>query len=298
MKRELLVDGGFVLALSILIAIGWISYQSFTAMTEADRQEDRSDMVIQGLDRLRSAVTDVETGQRGFIITGEERYLEPYNSALSQVDSGLATLKRLTRDNPRQEERLRDIEAAVREKLAELKLTVDLRRTKGFDAAHEVVVTDKGKAQMDLIRRRIADAQVEEQRVLQQRAGTKEVASRGARRAIVVGRIISFVLLALVFLVLKKEIAQRVRAESELRTYQGGLEHLVKTRTAELEQEVAERRRPRACCEGRTPSWREKTLKSSSFSTRSRTISNPRWSQSRASSVFSTMMPPPDEWIN
>src|ERR1700744_2247299 len=114
------------------------------------------------LDELLSTIKDAETGQRGYLLTNNDRYLEPYNAALPVATAELDQLAELTRDNPNQQARIPQLKLHIDAKFAELKQTIDLRRTQGAEAALAVVTTDRGKAEMDAIRAQLAAMDQEE----------------------------------------------------------------------------------------------------------------------------------------
>src|ERR1700736_4642117 len=99
-------------------------------------------------EQLLSTLKDAETGQRGFVITGDEKYLELYNTALARLPADLDKLKAMKKVAV-PAEALATIARLAREKLSELKTTIQLRRTSGFDAAAAVIKTDAGKETMD-----------------------------------------------------------------------------------------------------------------------------------------------------
>jgi methyl-accepting chemotaxis protein len=113
---------------------------------------------------------DAETGQRGYIITGVDSYLEPYQSALAAIKSTVENVRKLTADNPNQQRRLAALSPLIDAKLAELKQTIDLRRSEGFDAATKVVLSNVGKTAMDQIRGLVAEADHEEKDLLKVRS--------------------------------------------------------------------------------------------------------------------------------
>ena len=76
---------------------------------------------------------DVETGQRGFVITGEVHYLEPYSAGFADVELAFADIRKLTSDNASQQRRLDVIEPLIRLKLDALNQTIALRRDVGFE---------------------------------------------------------------------------------------------------------------------------------------------------------------------
>jgi methyl-accepting chemotaxis protein len=193
------IGGGFALALAALVVIGWVSYRSTASLIETSTWVEHTHLVLQNLDELLSTMKDAETGQRGFLITGEESYLEPYNTAVAQSDQILKTVRDLTKDNPNQQSRLDTLEPLIAGKFAELKETIDLRRdpTKGFEAARQVVVTDKGKTLMDNTRKVVGEMEDEENNLLKERSEESNLSVEQTHGAIVWGTFSAFVFLFL-----------------------------------------------------------------------------------------------------
>jgi CHASE3 domain sensor protein len=113
--------------------------------------------VISAVERAFSDIQDAETGQRGFIITGDEKYLDPYKHALQTMPKFLPTVRQLIVDRPDQLERLDKLEAALQSKTNELTATIALRGKLGIDAARAAIVQADGKAAMDRIRAIVAE---------------------------------------------------------------------------------------------------------------------------------------------
>ncbi|MFY9743656.1 MAG: CHASE3 domain-containing protein [Candidatus Sulfotelmatobacter sp.] len=141
----------FGLALVILIAIGAVSYNSTAEFMDSAGWVAHTYEVLDNLAGFLAAMKDAETGQRGYVITGQDQYLEPYLSASAIANQNLKSLRQLTADKPVQQ-RLDAREPLVASKFAELQETIDLRREKGFEAAAKEALTDKGKEAMDRIR--------------------------------------------------------------------------------------------------------------------------------------------------
>ncbi len=177
--------------LLILIIVAVISYQNTKKVNETRQWVSHTRVVLLSLRDLKSALQDAETGQRGYLITGEERYLEPYQSAIQREDRLIQDVKDLTRDNPAQQRRVAAFNSLVSEKLSELKETIDLRRNKGFEAAQHVVVTDKGKKVMDDIRKLLDEMEGDESTLLKQRDEEANASSRNATMASIVGALLA-----------------------------------------------------------------------------------------------------------
>src|SRR5712691_6864180 len=96
---------GYGLALAILVTIGSVTYLSISKLTDTSERVAHTHKVLENLAGLIQALSDAETGQRGFIITGEEPYLEPYQAGLSVIDQNIREVRNLTKDNPNQQRR-------------------------------------------------------------------------------------------------------------------------------------------------------------------------------------------------
>src|SRR5690242_14248476 len=86
----------FGIVLLVLILVGWISYRSTSDLIESARLVSHTHQVLITLTEVLATLADAETGQRGYIITGEERYLEPYLNSRQSADRKLADLRELT----------------------------------------------------------------------------------------------------------------------------------------------------------------------------------------------------------
>jgi CHASE3 domain sensor protein len=143
---------GFAFALTCLALVGLVSYLSIVRLNENAARVDRTHRVLNRLDLLIAAATDCETAERGYVITGDDSYLEPYQHSAQLVDVEGKELRRLTADNPAQLQRLDAVVALATERLANLSLVIQLRRDRGLDAAKTEILTGKGKRFHDQIR--------------------------------------------------------------------------------------------------------------------------------------------------
>jgi methyl-accepting chemotaxis protein len=205
------IGAGYALALTILVILGVVSYRNTTGLIEAAQMRSHTYQVLENLERVLSTLLDAETGQRGYIITGEDRYLERYRNGTSALNLTIQTLRGLTADNQNQQQRLDALEPLVAAKLAELKETIDLRKGKGFDAAVKVVLTDKGKKAMDDIRKVIVEMGNEERMLLEQRNSEMKASSNTTISVIVYGIPLAFALLILVGLWITRTITRQLR---------------------------------------------------------------------------------------
>jgi len=140
----------FALVVVLLMAV--LSYRGWRATEHRVAQEEVTQQTVSGVNALLQAVTNAETAQRGFLLTGEDRYLQPYRQARADIPVLLKALRSTTMRRRDQGQRIESLSPLMDQKLAELALTIDLRQSKGFDAALAVVRTDRGRALMHEIR--------------------------------------------------------------------------------------------------------------------------------------------------
>jgi CHASE3 domain sensor protein len=178
---------GFGLSVLMLLVVGGVAYRSTDALIENNRMVTHSHEVLEGIGHLLSVMKDAETGQRGYVLTGKDSYLDPYIAATNEVRSVIDGLRAHTVDSPRQQARIAETVPLVDAKLAELKLTIDLRRTQGFDAALKVVETDSGKKSMDDLRVVLRAMDQEERDLLRDRGAAAEAGARGTEVTIALG---------------------------------------------------------------------------------------------------------------
>lgn len=189
------IGSSFAVALGILVLVGINSYSGLSKLSKAVFWVEHTNKVIHDLDALLSMVKDAETGQRGYIITAKERYLEPYHVASKEVDNYIKSVRDLTNDNPAQQKRITAIESLIVDKFAELKETIGLRKNIGFDAALKVVLTDKGKNIMDDIRKIMDDMEKEELALLKKRDDDRVANEKLAKLTIVAGISLTLILI-------------------------------------------------------------------------------------------------------
>jgi CHASE3 domain sensor protein len=181
------IAAGFTLAFLLLLGIGGVAYRSISLLANTSRTVTQTHEVLEHIASVLSLLKDAETGQRGYIITGSESYLEPYNSAVDGLPAVMKELRGLTGDSPTQQKRLDEAEPLIAAKLDELKRTIELRRNGTFDDARKIVVTNAGKKDMDDLRAVLGQMDNEERDLLKQHAEEVEAAASGAKSTIIYG---------------------------------------------------------------------------------------------------------------
>ena len=139
------------------MVIAYVSVQSSESRAVTVGQLTHTIEVIEQVQGILSTLKDAETGQRGFLLTGEEAYLEPYTAARSRYGAELERLRRLTAGDAVQQQREEELAQLAQAKFAELDDTIALRRAGKADEALAIVRSDRGKLVMDRFRALIAD---------------------------------------------------------------------------------------------------------------------------------------------
>ena len=178
---------GYAAVLVVVGVIGIIAYHATTELIDTSGLVAHSHKLKEALTDLLSKLKDAETGQRGFILTGEERYLEPYSTAIREIDRSVQDLKELAADQPAQLRRIDRIQTLIANKLAELAETISLRRQKGERAAVEMVLTDRGKNVMDDMRRVMGEMHNSANELLKQRDENVRSTANFATTAMILG---------------------------------------------------------------------------------------------------------------
>lgn len=224
------IAGGFGLASAILILIGVVSYQQTTMFIETSNQVRKTEEKINKLEELLSQIKDAETGQRGYILTGNKAYLQPYKSALAKID--IAELKNLTADNAMQQSQIETLKPLIAAKLNELQKTIDLRQSQGFDAALQVIRTNQGKNFIDYITNIVREIENEEKGRLQQQLKLAKVIAKNTIFTLAIAICLTFLILIILYYLIYREITERKRTEESLNKERNFISAVVDTASA------------------------------------------------------------------
>ncbi len=129
------IGAGFALGLTLLAVLGAIAYRTTTSLIRNAEREKLSYQILAHLNELETELINDETGQRGYMITGQRRYLEPYDSALAEVYARYETLRQLTANDSALQSRLTNLQPLVDARLDRLQEGIQIRDTEGFTAA-------------------------------------------------------------------------------------------------------------------------------------------------------------------
>lgn len=224
-------------ALLILISIGVLSFQS-TLRDERDRDwVTHTHLVMESLEEILIDITQAETSQRGYLLTGQDKDQKPFEIAVKNIHRDIETFRGLTIDNPKQQEAARHLEPLIQERLAGMTERMEIRSRRGLIAASKAMATaNNGKQLMDEIRESVADMRLTEEKLLKIRQKEAAASIRSMKTVIVLGNSVAICILLLAGSVIRRENGRRTLAELDLKHSNERLER----RTMELSETNAE----------------------------------------------------------
>lgn len=208
---------GFGVAI-LLVLVGGLAalYEQAEVFRAGDRSRHTLEVMVE-LGRLRDALGDAEAGQRGYLLTGSDSYLESYERGRTEAPAELLRLRDLTQAEPRQQERLSALAPLLTSTLDELQRALDLHRNGDPASALAVIQAHAGKPTMDRIRGLLGEIEADESRQLGEDLATR-AARRKRTRSMIAATTSGAVLVMLLSLVgLGRTGRERERAESRVR---------------------------------------------------------------------------------
>lgn len=206
------------------------------------RSQDAVEQLAQGLttrsdvNKLLQSMLDAETGQRGYLLTGNETYLEPYDKAVATVQTNLDSLRMRFMDAPADMQEFALLSRQISRKLAEMELSLRLRRQGNEDAWKFILNTDVGKEHMEAIRQHAQELIARSDKRLQQ--GREQIEQSLMLSRIGIATVTAIGLLAFYMYLRQTQAVQTVnlREQEVLERERDRLEGLVRDRTATLSE--------------------------------------------------------------
>src|SRR6476620_656987 len=215
--RRFSVIGGFAVLLAVLLINTAVTRRQIAVQDSNQGWVEHTQRVQLELTTVESLLKDAETGQRGYLYTGEARYLEPYNAAVQQVDSHIASLAELVTDNRTQLSRVVTLRTLSKVKLEELATTIALFGEGRKDEARGIVLSDMGKRTMDQVRAQTAEMAREESSLESARLAAVSSSTRSLLRTLYLATILAVIGLVLLAFYIIREMDQREKHAAEMR---------------------------------------------------------------------------------
>ncbi len=179
-----------------LLVVGIAGYWALGALHGTSRQVTQTYSLVEKTTEALSVMKDAETGQRGYLLTGDLAYLEPYDNAVAAIPHVVADLRSLSADDANQQRHVDQLETLINAKFDELKHTIDLRKAGRTDDALKVVLNNSGKTYMDDIRKVLSQMDQQAHAQLDRRAAEVDTTVGSTKAAIIACTIVCLLLLA------------------------------------------------------------------------------------------------------
>jgi len=208
-------------AVIALISIVVIFYYNDQKVKSTNDWVEHTQEVLRKNDNIFLDILNIETGSRGYLLTGNEAFLSPFNAAVAAINRNLSELTVLTKDNPNQQLRIDSLKKMAQERLVFTKYTIDVRKQSGLNEAAKLVASGKGKILTDKIRNTIADINSEEFHLLKLRK--KENGDSNTNSQLIFLLLLVFVAIILVLIMViiknqktKNKFAEELKKSSDL----------------------------------------------------------------------------------
>jgi PAS domain S-box-containing protein len=219
MKRSKSIVG-IALGISsvVLVVAGVIAHRSVQVLADTSDEIVRSKELELSLERLLSSLRDAETGQRGYIVTGSESYLFPYDNALREIEGRLGTVEARMQARNGSHEQMEAVRGLVTLKLDELARTIELYRSGERDEAIALVRSNEGKSAMDAIRALVGERVLVEQHNVERLMQLERDARQATLRSSISVSALAIFLLVLLAYVVRRDSTRLRLSEERLAT--------------------------------------------------------------------------------
>lgn len=206
--------GIFFLITLLLLGVSFVAYFNIDRLVKAGNWVDHTHEVLERLENMLSSMKDVERGTRGFLVSGEQGYLEPYQNGLELIHTDLAKLEVLVKDNALQSQKFQELKPYIRKKLDLTRELIETAPSKQQEAAFQSLFLESKKA-MDQILMLGGEMKYEEYRLLKERDLREENFAKNTKIFILVSNGGAVLLLSIVFIFLYRGRINQQKAERE-----------------------------------------------------------------------------------
>ncbi|MGQ4647055.1 CHASE3 domain-containing protein [Lyngbya aestuarii] len=226
MLRKIKLDQLVLLGFGVIVLVTTVSAVitkiGATALTNSFDLVSKSYKIKSDLDQIEQLITDAETGQRGFVYTNRENFLEPYNKATQKIENVFADLKEKIENNPEQLSKFDQLQELSQQKIAETATAIALKREGNDQELRALILSGRGKQLMDSVREKLAEmSQVEDRQLVERQRFVTQAKNLlsyltwvSVLAVIVIGLLISFIIARIVknSLQVAVEAAEKVSA--------------------------------------------------------------------------------------
>ena len=225
----------FVLTLTIIFVNAGIAQYNTSRLVQTKDQVPRTWQVKHRIQTILSTLVDAETGQRGFLLTANKTFLEPYDKALNEIELELSDLEKLTLDDAVQHKNLLDLRLKTGDFLLVLKQHIEDRKSNGANS-YDLASLTQSKDEMDSLREKLFVMGGLEEKRLESRAELSKVSETRTRLTFFIATVGAILSVSVALFLFQRLVTERRRAEVEIQAVLSALEEKVAERTLVLAQ--------------------------------------------------------------
>jgi CheY-like chemotaxis protein/CHASE3 domain sensor protein/putative methionine-R-sulfoxide reductase with GAF domain len=215
LSLEKKILAGFILCSLILLLVVFISFRNVDNLKSSTQSVTHTHEVLSAWGQVLVNELDAETFKRGFVITGDETYLAPFDHAMRRALQSIDSVKELTKDNPAQQKNVAHILELTDTLTKFLRACILIRQTEGFERAKEKVATGEGRRILDDVRTTVDNASTVEQALLAQRKQTAAEDQQNFNIIFTVLLTVIAIILISVYIIVTRNLKALKKAEEE-----------------------------------------------------------------------------------
>ncbi len=210
-KRNIQI--GFGLSLLVLILSSAASFVSIRALLNSSKLVNHTNQVIQGLDEIMAIMRDAETGQRGFLLSGDEKFLQQYNGVTEKAMSAWTNVKILTSDNPAQQKNCEHLKALLDRRIFFMQRLVDMRKA---EEVINITFLEEGKNMMDELRVHTSAMKATEKNLLADRTAAMNRFASYTPILIIIAAILSLLITIFFYIKVSNDFSEKTKLQKDL----------------------------------------------------------------------------------
>ena len=206
------IAAGFALSFVLMAMIGVMAYRSINTLANTSQVVAHTHLVLERLADVLNVLQDAEIGARGYIITGDESFLQPYQNAETKIVTTVNKLRAQISDNAVQQKRIAQAEPIIVAKIALTKRQIEMRKARELDALTKLVQTGEGQKLMDDLRHIFSEMEQEERNLLKQRAAEVEAAVSSSTISITLGTLLCLLIVSAAGIIITRSLTSQIGA--------------------------------------------------------------------------------------
>lgn len=195
----------------------WVPYHTLNILTNNAQLRKQAKESIEAVDEVLISLLNIETGKRGYVLTGDVRYLEPLNQSMNSINHQLENLARSATNIPKNDSNLKKINIQVKALIENAKTLNDVRKKYGLETAQKLVETGQGKKLMDDTRRSCSEIRAQANKYLAELRVMDTKNIRDAKLSILLLTLLDILLFGIAFFILFKTLFANKRIFNQLK---------------------------------------------------------------------------------